>query len=486
MSSEGKQDFNSNSGKDSFTAVKHWIWSKFSSQSEDGDIDSDESRDMDRPRVLDNVIPRILISRGSEKSINSVVASPVPRRPSPLTKTWTNYKKLDVEGKPRPSTAPVDAHQTFSYSPLAVSRMKKAVNYDSNSMPITPIREGKVKHKPNTVLSADAVMMKSPIFRFSQRNKIPLSGLAMDNRSVASRSDLDSLSYCGACGQRKFYGSREFVGFDAEPPAHLFQHRLNVDSNMDEMTAIPNNLNLRRSSSCKSQISENILDGNNQRSVMMKASSSIDMRNKVIQVERSSQLQISAKKKLKSKTSKRKSKSTTALNRSMSQPENCSIIRNDSTKSDRETSKEYRRKMSLNDNELRRVRERRRSSLLRLLCIDHASEGHDDIQSSVDSANPYESIDDWVESPKVTRSLKINTADFRSTFEAESIRIPSEYGQVKVMFQFFNEKRALHVTLLKGANVGCLEKGRLNIHASVCLMPGKFQRQTGQPVRLTV
>ncbi|WAR21542.1 hypothetical protein MAR_015516 [Mya arenaria] len=164
------------------------------------------------------------------------------------------------------------------------------------------------------------------------------------------------------------------------------------------------------------------------------------------------------------------------------------VVRTDSSQSDRQaTHDNYNRKMSLNDNELRRVNERRRSSLLRLLCMkeEGAREDSDEYNSSIDTAPQNGSIDEMLDySPKVTRSFTLSH-NFRSTFETDSLRIPSTYGQIKVMFQFFNEKAALHVTLLKGSNVGCRETGSLRIYAQVCLMPGKQQQRCGEQVHGT-
>jgi hypothetical protein len=141
--------------------------------------------------------------------------------------------------------------------------------------------------------------------------------------------------------------------------------------------------------------------------------------------------------------------------------------------------------MSLNDNELRRIKEdRRRSSILRLLCheqTDSEKEEKGDTSSISDSASEKDILE---YSPKVTRSSKFVHSDpiqdFRSTFESsDSIKEPSIYGQIKIMFQYFNEKNELQLTILKGSNIAPWLTGILGIYTKVCLMPGKLQKKIG-------
>lgn len=448
-------------GKESLNLMKQWIFAKFSgigdNEESSGEMDGDKSS---------GSVPKIVISGGSERSLNKIIATPptAAKLPSPLARTWSNDSRRTPPG---PTSVPHNVDRSFWYSLLSGSKSPKGKTCQSNSLPCTPLESKETTKTARSVHSADGSVLKSPVFRFSQKYTLPLADAnSLSGSHTWSRSQLDSPSICGACGQRKFYGSRDLVGFES-------QQQLNLSGKQSSSSlAKPTNgyqLGLRRTSSCRV---EN--DKNNAREVsarMMKAASHID-----VQKQRAP---LTKARRIKRTGSKEKSKSTISLTRSWSiNLDAFRIVRNDSSKSD---SNSCSRKMSLNDNELRRINDRRRSSLLRLLCIGNDSE---DI-ASLDTETRRNSEEDIGEySPKVTRTDKFVSGDpvddFRSTFETDSIRIPSIYGQMKIMFQYFNEKEELHLTLLKGSNFARNQTGKLGLYTKVCLMPGKIQQKVGE------
>ncbi|XP_045189686.2 uncharacterized protein LOC123547016 [Mercenaria mercenaria] len=86
-------------------------------------------------------------------------------------------------------------------------------------------------------------------------------------------------------------------------------------------------------------------------------------------------------------------------------------------------------------------------------------------------------------SPKITRETKFVNGcpvdEFKTIFDSESFRVPSVYGQLKIMFQFFNDTSEFQVTILEGSNVAVGQTGNLGVYIKVCLMPGKVQRKIG-------
>lgn len=453
-------------GKDSINLMKQWIVAKFSGLGED-DKSEDEPSGVMTDEGNQTSVPTIVISGGSEKSLNKLYATPpmVPKRPSPLTKTWSNSS--EGRGTP-PSSVSHSVNRSFWYSPQTRPKPTRA---QSNSLPCTPLDFTDKNKKSRPVTSADGYMLKSPVFRFSQKHKLLLADTSsLSSSHTWSRSQLDSPSICGACGQRKFYGSRDLVGFDTDTLNS--PEKVNPKSSNSVNPVLSAQLSLRRTSSCRVGN-----DKKNPREVgqgIIKAASHID-----VQKQRTP---LAKAKRMKGTGSKETSRSTISLTRSWSiNLDTFRIVRNDSTKSD---ANDYSRKMSLNDNELRRISDRRRSSLLRLFCIDNDKRGVDSENGSLDLEVPQNSVDDIDYSPKVTRSDKFVSGDpvddFRSTFETDSIRIPSIYGQVKIMFQFFNQKDELHLTLLKGSNLGRSQTGKLGIFAKVSLMPGKVQPKVSE------
>ena len=450
-------------GKESLSLMKQWIFAKFS-----GIGDNEGSYDNMTDDRSSASVPKIVISGGSEGSLNKIQSTPptVAKRPSPLTKTWSTDSR-----SASPSSVPNKIDRSFWYNFISKSP-KPSTHCQTNSLPCTPMETTpEPTNSSRPVYSADGFTLRSPVFRFSQKYTLPQAdGHSLSGSHTWSRSQLDSPSICGACGQRKYYGSRDFVGFDSQQ--HLSYSAKQSCSNLARTPTV-SKLGLRRTSSCRV---EN--DKNNVREMMtariIKAASHVD-----VQKQRTTK-----SRRIKRTGSREKSKSTISLTRSWSiNLDSFRIVRNDSAKSDTNS---YSRKMSLNDNELRRINDRRRSSLLRLICIgsDRTAENDDDV-TSVDTEIRRNSTGDVSEySPKVTRSDKFVSGDpvddFRSTFETDSIRIPSIYGQVKIMFQYFNAKEELHVTLLKGSNVARSLNGKLGLYTKVCLMPGKIQLRGGE------
>ncbi|KAH3768339.1 hypothetical protein DPMN_169551 [Dreissena polymorpha] len=461
--------------KDSLNSMKRWILTKLNA-STSYDVGSNESNDGASRTTIDKSIPQILISNSSERSINRIPTSPLVRRPHPLTKTWRQDSRPD--SGTRPKSAPHDtSKQSFWNSPklpwFSVSGNKPG----SASVPATPLENADVMPSPS--FRSDTTMTKSPIFRFSQRHNIPIGNMKKEDKNNTnqwSRSNLDSPTICGECGQRKFNGSREFVGFSSSC-------RLNVDNALNKeepevfvvgAASSINRSHLRRVSSCK--VPDKKIEKMEISAKMKKASSNFDIEQKGRSRHSSS---ISSKNSSIKQNNKKKSKSVIALSMSMSiNADSFRIVRNNISKTE---SFKYNsaRKMSLNDNELRRLRVRRGSSLVRLLCMNSRTNSEQENNcSETESEVRNQSDEDLLEySPKVTRHHNVNPMDIRSTFETESLRIPSSYGQIKLMFQFFNEKNALHVTLLKGANIGQQQRGNMGIFASICLMPGKLQKR---------
>ncbi|KAH3707850.1 hypothetical protein DPMN_067268 [Dreissena polymorpha] len=460
--------------KDSLISMKRYILTKLNA-STSYDVGSNESYDGTSGTLSDKSIPQILISNGSERSINRLPTSPLVRRPNPLIKTRRQENSHD--SGTRPKSAPHDSSkQSFWTSPKLPWFSLSGNKPESASVPASPLENADVIPPPP--FRSETAMIKSPVFRFSQRNNIPIGNMRKEskhNTNQSLRSDLDSPTICGECGQRKFNGSRELVGF-------LSSCRLNVDNAlpkekpevfMDGTASSIDRSHLRRVSSCR--VPDKRTEKMEISAKMKKASSNFDFEQK----QRSKHSSISSNNSSIKQNNKKKSKSVNALSRSLSiNADSFRTVRNDIAKTESFNYKSAR-KMSLNDNELRRVRVRRGSSLIRLLCMNSRTNSEQENNcSETESEVRDHSDEDLLEySPKVTRQHNFNPMDIRSTFETESLRIPSSYGQIKLMFQFFNEKNALHVTLLKGANIGQQERGNMGIFASICLMPGKLQKR---------
>lgn len=447
-------EVNDSSRPESFSLMTHWLMKRFQSPEVGGQ----------RKARSINPLPKIVISRGSNKSINSMaspVSSPLFKRPSPLVKTWSP-----------PMSAPHNSTTTFWNSPICKSPPFEGKSEDV-FRPETPKMSGPSKFPisfsvPCTPMQPDFVptnAFMSPVFRFTQKNKIPVAaGLTPATSTAWSRSDLDSESVCGACGQHKYFGSRDLVGFVSTPPP---TDDIRIQSAINSPELPPRRLKLRRTSSCRApEKSETQILHNS--ATITKACSNIDVQ------KRSS----SKTKRVQRTGSKERHKSTISLTRSWSiNLDTFRIVRTESYQN-------ADRKMSLNDTELRRQKEeRRRSSILRLLCHEKSdSEKGDKCDTvSITDSNSEGEISNY--SPEVTRANKFGNGDpfedFKSTLESDSIRVPNIYGQIKLMFQYYNEKNEFHVTLLKGSNVAPGQTGTLGIYTKVCLMPDKIQRKVG-------
>lgn len=135
-------------------------------------------------------------------------------------------------------------------------------------------------------------------------------------------------------------------------------------------------------------------------------------------------------------------------------------------------------RMYLNDQTIHRGSHRRRSFLPRMCTYVNS-----DIEET-DHGTECASVSDIVNfSPKVTRVPMFVEGrlmdDFRVTYETDSFQVPSIYGQIKVMFQFFNDSKEFQVTILKGSNIAGRKTGTLGVYTKICLMPGKIQLQVG-------
>ncbi|XP_060568316.1 uncharacterized protein LOC132726922 [Ruditapes philippinarum] len=99
---------------------------------------------------------------------------------------------------------------------------------------------------------------------------------------------------------------------------------------------------------------------------------------------------------------------------------------------------------------------------------------------------PGSEYDDIIKySPKLTKETKFVNGcpidEFKTIFDAECFRIPSIYGQLKIMFQLFNDTSEFQVTILEGSNVAVEnESGNIGIYTKICFMPGKLQKKTGR------
>ena len=458
---------------ESFSSMKQWLMTKFQT-----------SWEGNQPSVL----PTIVISRGSDKSINKMTSpanSPVLRRPSPLVNSWKNYKETPLTPQTAPHTTSGRsfwASQTSNSPPYTTKiprhNLQSTLSHSESfkrtvqSMPCTPIQSNSSMYMPVKMSKSENYnnRIRSPLLRFSERNNIPMSGrLTPSQSSACSRSDLDSESLCGTCGQRKLYGSRDLVGF----PETLVD-----DSGIHSAVSSPKfnrrQLNLRRTSSCRAP--DNLEKQIFQKSATItKARSNLDVQKK----------STSRGKRVKRTGSKESNRSTISLTRSWSiNLDTFRIVKNDFAKS----SNIDTRKLSLNDNELRRLKdERRRSSILRLLCHEHTDSEKDEREGKGDTGSLSDTgseVDILEYSPKVTRATKFVNSDpiqdFRPPFESfDSIKEPSIYGQIKIMFQYFNEKKELQLTILKGSNVASGQTGILGVYTKVCLMPGKLQKKIG-------
>lgn len=463
--------------KESIQSMKRWILEKLNASYDVGE--NEEFNDGASKTANEKAIPQILISNGSEKSINRLPPSPLVRRPHPLTNTWR--PESDRNSELRPKSAPYESSKQSFWSSRKLPTYSSSGNKaESASVPVTPLEKTDVM--PSSSFRSDTAMIKSPIFRFSQRHSIPIGTTKKENKNKCSqwsRSDLDCPTICGECGQRKFNGSQDLVGFFS--PSHL-----NVDNappneeleiNIDGAASSVDKLHLRRASCfCAPGKKQEKMDRS---AKIKKATSNFEIEHK----QRSGHSSISSKNSSIRQNNRKKSKSVMALSRSMSINTDCfKIVRNDTAKT--ESFKfNANRKMSLNDNELHRVWVRRGSSLVRLFCMNSRtnSEQEKDFSETESEVRNELSEENLLEySPKVTRNHNFNPMDIRSTFETESLRIPSCYGQIKLMFQFFNEKNALHVTLLKGANIGQQKQVNMGIFANVCLMPGKLQKRASK------
>lgn len=87
-------------------------------------------------------------------------------------------------------------------------------------------------------------------------------------------------------------------------------------------------------------------------------------------------------------------------------------------------------------------------------------------------------------SPKLTRAPTLLNGrpvdELSILFQSDIFKIPSLYGRIKVIFQFFNDKNDFMVTVLKSSNIAPLQKGTLGVYAKVCLTPGEIQSKTGK------
>lgn len=443
---------------ETFSLMKQWLFAKLhvsqTNLSQSCSIGAERDRDLQSPGL-----PKIVISRGSDKSINKLSSpSPCLKRPRPLVKSWINYNESSRE-------APASAQHNHSFwnSP----KVKRGRKPQWSSLPCSPIEQSsdvmfkETHNNPYRLNSNGPKLTKMCLPTYDLLNQSPAT-------PCSARSVLDSPSMCGHCGCRKFSGSRELVGFEDINRTPYDESCINSAVNSPRLKQ--RHLGLRRTSSC--QVSRDLEKrGYEKTERMTKASSNIDFQKR------------SLTKGKKTKSSRSSARSTISLTRSWSiNLETFRIVKSDSLKT--ASRENCDRKMSLNDNELRRVSDRRRSSLLRLLCADNMDSDKEEPEDSL-SLEGTESVSDIPEySPKVTRGPKfVNGApldDFRSTFEPDTVPNSNKFGQLKIMFQFYNDRKQFIITLLKGANVVQNINGTLGIYAKMCLMPGKKQQQTGR------
>lgn len=471
--------------RDSIASMKQWLLTKFKAQNDDNRQPPPRVSRQDS-RSRSGAVPTIVISEGSQRNINSMSpgSSPITKQPGLLVKSWMHYDMQSNVPLKSPSLGSSRSlwesvsfvshpNTTFLNEHIQVAAVPSALNHIQQSGTNSYARATPPGSRP-------AMQILSPLQRFQQRHTLPyqfteIRGLTPPTSVFSSRSELDSESICGECGQHKFYGSQDLVGFEGEHLPPLYAHRPEVNRpepinspklkhrqlGQDRIT------NYRRINTLERQIFNNS-------GTSTKSSSHMD-----VQKSPPAKLQ-------RVKSARSSNKSTATLSRSWSKYlDSFRHSRNESV-----TFRNADRRLSLNFNDMRRVKqERRRSSLSRLLCHDITDSDDDnrieDDVSATESASGETILNCSTPcSPQVTRSTNVLNVDplddFKSTFDdSDGVNIPSMYGQIKVMFQYINEKTEFHVTILKGIQVAPSQKGMLGVYVKVCLMPGKMQMKMG-------
>ena len=137
------------------------------------------------------------------------------------------------------------------------------------------------------------------------------------------------------------------------------------------------------------------------------------------------------------------------------------------------------------NDENRRSTRRRRSSILSLICLDKDNSSGCSDRSDDDGSAEKQNVDE-TDDETVSRGTQyveklykgVPIGGLASMFEM--YKNSSEWGSVKVRFQYFNNSRRFQVSLIRAKNVGRGKEDKLQLYVKVCLMPGKIQKQTGQ------
>ena len=447
--------------RENFSAVKEWLFSKLQIPFSDTNDGQGEKEIVEDPnRMKSGKVPTIIISRGSNKSINSLMNTPVIRRQSPLAKTYSDIgtTKQHHHGL---KTATNTEGETSIWSPSPFRRRGHRLAMSEPSTPFDGKNRSGLRSNGSRTRN---FQLLSPAFRFSVGKNLSSASPSLSLRSTDSNVNVNT--------EQEFRRNLPENTKDMPKEVTEISDKITPRRTLSE-DATNKKLTLRRTSSCGAAVSRSFARQNHQ---ISKAVSQTDFHNSGTVGKKSHSGKF---KRSRRNGSQKKARSAICLTRSIS-------INLDPFKVRSSRKHSSDRKLSLaNNDELERVYERRRSSLIRLLCnakTDDSPEKSDETSSESSVKN----ISDF--SPKVTRPLFIGSLrklcnpfeDFRSTFESDSRDIPSIYGQVKIMFQYMTDKKQLEVTLLRGCNMAASTSGNLGIYAKICLLPGKRQRQQSE------
>ena len=428
--------------------MKQWVFDKLQ---KDISIDVPLGDQGPKRESLSGPVPKIIISEENYPNLTVRRGS----RPSPLKRTWVNYdlespatnisptgtlkmSPVSIQSLPAEPSSRSPKKTWLNYSPL--SQKHNAILKKTHSVPVSPDCTAN-KPKPYWSASYNKSDLESPLYKYvvnkaaftDSSNTLSTQSQSPDKRSISEQ-------------QYQFPGQIESPttsekSFDSP---HIRRNLSVRSTNVCSMNPLISKEELRKTGSQSDipKVEEEILS---QKRNSMKRSWSINL-------------------------------------------DPLSLLKNDSTKA------EKNRKCSLNETELRCRRERRRSSILRLFCMDSEEtdcrNDQEGAPTGVDSGTPQCTSD------KIRRHetkekpfMGITSTDYKDKSRIPNSGLallfnnfgyPSDWGSVKVRFQYFNKSHEFHVSLIRGFNIGNDRSEPLRIFVKLCLLPGKLQSKTGR------
>ena len=447
--------------------MKQWVFDKLQKDIsiDDPTIDTGPKRES-----LSGPVPKIIISEENYRSPSLPVRRGI--KPSPLKRTWINY---DLES-PATNISPTGEIKPTPTTPKKTFATSNDKSSPCKSSPTGSLQKTWLNYSPHSPLRYQGTLKKT--------RSVPASP-DDGNRprsfwSAGCRKDLESPLHKFVINKSVSDSSKNL---SMQSPMHdirFVNEQQNQTGPLDSPTLSDNSfgsaahLNLNRTLSVWSS---DVCSGNQLilKEELRKTGSQNDVQKKLEKELPASFKPLSDK--------------SISLTRSWSinlYP--FRLFRNKSLRSEPD------RKSSLNESELRQSRERRRSSIFKLLCVDteeyESDRGKEEEYVGFESGTPPSTCDKIRNESEICPPLGsggtayleklykgIPTGGLPSMFNL--YKAPSEWGSIKVRFQYFSKSKRFYVSLIRGFNIGYDRHEHLRIFVTLCLMPGKLQRKRG-------